>query len=121
MFICKTPEELKKAYQKIQSDTILVEEFIEKETEFCYDSFSVNDGNVVVMPFKATYLRTKPGSYGNYIKYTPTAEPDIVEKVSKMISKIGFSGIFEAEFLLAKDGTIYFWKLILEIRHGVIR
>lgn len=95
MFICKTPEELKKAYQKIQSDTILVEEFIEKETEFCYDSFSINDGNVVVMPFKATYLRTKPGSYGNYIKYTPTAEPDIVEKVSKMISKIGFSGILK--------------------------
>lgn len=111
VFICKTPEELKKAYEKIQSDTILVEEFIEKETEFCYDSFSINDGTVVVMPFKATYLRTKPGSYGNYIKYTPTAEPDIVEKVSKMISKIGFSGIFEAEFLLAKDGTVYFLEI----------
>lgn len=110
--ICHTPDELVDAYKSIQSDNVLVEEFIEKETEFCYDSFSINDGKNVVMPFKATYLRCKPGSYGNYIKYTPTVENDmIVSKVKEIIKEIGFTGIFEAEFLLAKDGTVYFLEI----------
>lgn len=111
VFVCQSPKELKEAYTKIQSEIILVEEFIEKETEFCYDSFSINEGKNVVMPFKATYLRAKPSAYGNYIKYTPTAESDIVEKVSKMISKVGYTGVFEAEFLLSKDGKVYFLEI----------
>lgn len=109
--ICQTKEELIDAYKSIKSETVLVEEFIEKQTEFCYDSFSINNGQNIVMPFKATYLRAKPGSYGNYIMYTKTAEQNIVEGVKKMIAKVGFTGIFEAEFLLAKDGTIYFLEI----------
>lgn len=109
--VCQSEAELVDAYKSIQSEDVLVEEFIEKETEFCYDSFAVNDGNEVVMPFKATYIRANPGTYGNYIKYTLTAEPDIVEGVKRMISKVGFTGIFEAEFLLAKDGTVYFLEI----------
>lgn len=109
--ICYSEAELAEAYKTIESERLLVEEFIEKETEFCYDSFSINGGQEIVMPFKATYIRTKPGSYGNYINFTPTAENDIVSKVQKMIQTVGFSGIFEAEFLLAKDGTVYFLEI----------
>lgn len=109
--ICQSEEELLEAYKTIKSQDILVEEFIEKETEFCYDSFAINNGKDVVMPFRATYLRAKKGSYGNYILYTKTKESDIVEGVKKMISKVGFTGIFEAEFLLAKDGTVYFLEI----------
>lgn len=109
--VCYSEKELIEAYKTIESEQLLVEEFIEKETEFCYDSFSINNGETVVMPFKATYIRTKPGSYGNYINFTPTAEPEIVDNVKKMIKKVGFTGIFEAEFLLAKDGTIYFLEI----------
>lgn len=83
MHICQTKEELIDAYKSIKSETVLVEEFIEKQTEFCYDSFSINNGQNIVMPFKATYLRAKPGSYGNYIMYTKTAEQNIVEGVKR--------------------------------------
>lgn len=110
-FICYSPEELSEAYKKMVCDEVLVEEFIEKETEFCYDSFAVSDGKDVIMPFKATYIRTKPGAYGNYIQFTKTAEADIVSGVKKMISKVGYTGVFEAEFLLAKDGTVYFLEI----------
>lgn len=109
--ICQTEQELQEAYKTIKSENVLVEEFIDKQTEFCYDSFAINDGKDVLMPFKATYLRAKPGSYGNYILYTKTAEQNIVDGVKKMIEKVGFSGIFEAEFLLAKDGTVYFLEV----------
>lgn len=109
--ICQSEAELLEAYKTIKSTDLLVEEFIEKETEFCYDSFAINNGNDVVMPYKSTYLRAKRGAYGNYILYTKTQEKDIVEGVKKMISKVGFTGIFEAEFLLAKDGTVYFLEI----------
>lgn len=111
VYICNSEYELLEAYKAINSNVILAEEFIEKETEFCYDAFAINNGEDIIMPFKATYIRSKPGFYGNYIKFTPTQENDIVENVKKMIRRVGFTGIFEAEFLIGKDGSIYFLEI----------
>ena len=43
VFVCKDEQELIKAYSKIQSHRIKLEEFIEKETELGLEGFSVNN------------------------------------------------------------------------------
>lgn len=109
--ICHSPEELITAYQNIASEELLIEEFIEKTTEICYDGFSINEGKNIVIPFKSTYIRALPGAYGNFFECSLPEEPELIEGLKQMLKKIGFNGIFSAEFLIAKDGTPYFLEI----------
>lgn len=59
-------------------------------------------------------------SYGLYYYYTQLDNPDLVEKIDKMLKKSRYIGIFCVEFLVDKMIIFIFWKSIIEIQVGVM-
>lgn len=109
--ICYSREELAEAYKTIESEELLVEEFIEKKNELCLDGFCVNHGKDVCIPFQTTYLRVAPGKYGNYMELTAFDNNIVKEQVTAILSKVGFNGIFSVEYLIDKDDSLYFLEV----------
>lgn len=111
VFICKSDEDLKKAYLKIASTDILLAEYIDKEMEFSFDAFSLNDGKDVFMPYTISCLRATPGNYGKYLSYSSDVDEKIRKSLTSMLEAIGFTGLFSADFLKGKDGKYYFLEI----------
>ena len=109
--ICYSEKELVEAYKTIESEDLLVEEFIEKKNELCLDGFCVNHGKDVCIPFQTTYLRVAPGMYGNYMELTPFNNKVVYEQVCRMLAKARFNGIFSVEFLIDKNDELYFLEV----------
>lgn len=111
VYICNTPEELKNAYQKIKAPQLIIEEYIKKKTEFCYDAFCVNEGKEVCIPYQSYYLRTPHDSFGCFMEQRPFDDKKLENKISSLLQKVGYTGIFEIEFLLGVDNIVYFLEV----------
>ncbi len=115
-FICQTPDELRSAYKHINAEEILVQEFIQKKNELCIDGISINAGEEVFMPYGCGYYRFVPGSYGNYMRFTPFLDKDLTEKIINIIRGTKYTGIFCIEFMVGKNDELYF--LEVNFRHS---
>lgn len=111
VFICKDEDELKEAYTHIKADELLVQEFIDKKGEICFDGFSINGGDEVWMPYTARYLRFTPKSYGVYMEMVPYNDKILLNKVQNILKKAHYSGIFEVEILVDKNDHLYFLEV----------
>lgn len=111
MHICNNESELRNAYKKIRSERILVQEFINKKNELCLDGFSINGGEEVFIPYYSSYLRFSDLSYGGYMELRKFEDSEIYKCVKEMLKKIGFTGIFEAEFLIDNDENKWFLEI----------
>ena len=109
--ICQNDQELLDAFKTIQSETVLVCEYIEKKNELCLDGFCVNHGKDVSIPFETSYLTVSNGQYGNYMRMTPFVRKDVEEQVQKVLEKTGFNGVFSVEFLIDKDDKLWFLEV----------
>lgn len=109
--ICYSEEELVEAYKTIESEDLLVEEFIEKKNELCLDGFCINHGKDVCIPFQTTYLRVAPGMYGNYMELTPFKNEVVYKQVCRILEKAQFNGIFSVEYLIDKNDELYFLEV----------
>lgn len=116
VFICRNESELRDSYSHIQSETLLVEEFIEKKNELCIDGISINGGEYIYMPYKANYIRFTNKAYGNYMTMSPFDDKKLSDQIQKLIKKTGFSGIFSIEFLITQDDELVF--LEVNFRHS---
>lgn len=110
-FICHNEDELKKAYSKIKSSKILVQEYIEKKNELCIDGISINGGEQVYMPYACHYYRFKEDSYGNYMYFFPFSDSELIEKIKSVIKAAQFTGIFCIEFLVDQKNDNYFLEV----------
>lgn len=111
VFICHNEEELKNAYAKISSPVVLVQKYIEKETEMAFEGCSVNQGKSSLIAIESLYRYCIPGYYSPFMDVSSPKDPKIVKAMKGMLKEIGFEGIFEIEFLIAKDGTPYFLEI----------
>lgn len=109
--ICYSEYELKEAYQSIKADTVILQQYIEKENEYCLEGFSINHGRQIFTPIEITYNYKLPNYYSPYMTVRNTTRLDLVSKIQNVLEEIGFEGLFEAEFLIAKDGTVYFSEI----------
>ena len=116
VFICKTDAELNEAFKVIESDPVLIEEFIEKQNELCIDGISFNSGEEVYMPFKVNYLRFTKKAYGNFMVVAPFEDDVLRKKIVALFRKTKFSGIFSIEFLVTSKGEYKF--LEINFRHS---
>lgn len=112
-FVCKDKEELIEAYNNIQSETLLVQKYIEKKNELCIDGFSVNHGNDVVFTIAATYNYIIPGKYAYDYSVTNLKDEKLISALKAMIKEIGYEGIFCIEFLVDKNDDLYFLEVNL--------
>ncbi len=111
VFICRTKEELRMAYTKIQAPQVLLQRYIEKKNELEYYGFSIDHGNQILISIGADYLYQIPGYYSPYMNIFNPPYPCIQDKVKSMIRKIGFEGIFSCEFIVDQDDRLYFLEI----------
>jgi len=115
--VCYSERELYRVYGTIQSDEILLQEYIDKSEELSYDGFSVADGKDVSIFASNTQLYNLDGRYSPYwISRTP-GDRDVDEKclelTRRLVECIGLNGIFELELIVDKSGDIYFMEINL--------
>ena len=111
VFICQNEDELKVAFEKISSPVILIQKYIEKETEMAFEGCSVNEGKSALIAIKSTYRYCIPGYYSPFMDCETLHDEKLENAMKAMLAEIGFEGIFEIEFLIAKDGTPYFLEI----------
>ena len=116
MAICRNPKELDEFYKNQTNEYYLIQEFIEKKDELILQGVCVNGGKDVYIPIKGGYYRLPDGAYGTYLHFEKNnVDIDILEKLKKMFAIIGYNGVFEIEFIVGNDDTLYF--LEINFRH----
>ena len=111
VFICGSEKELIEAYEKIKGERILLQEFIERNGEFNIDGVSVNHGKSVFLSMVTEYINLIPGRFSKYMRVKNADDIELNGKLKKIIGKIGYEGIFDGEFMIGKDGEIYFLEV----------
>jgi len=111
VFICANEKELKDAYKIIKTPKLILQEFIPKKTECCYEGFAANGGKDVYIPFQINYLRASKKSYGHYMSVEPLKDDGLRNKLYELIRRTRFEGIFDVEFLLGEDNVLYFLEV----------
>lgn len=109
--ICNSSDELIEAYKIIAAQEVLVQEYIEKKNEYCMEGFSVDGGKKMLITIASTYNYLLPNYYSPYMTVRNMDNADLHAKLNKLMSLIGFEGIFEIEFLIGQDDTLYFGEI----------
>lgn len=109
--ICNSEEELKKAYETIESPIVVHQKYIEKKNELCLDGFSVAKGKGMFIAIASTYNYQIPGYYSPYMTVRNFTDSNIEAALQSMMAEIGFEGIFSIEFLIDQDGSVYFSEI----------
>lgn len=111
VFICENKEELEDAYEKIASSTVMLQKYIDKKNELALQGFTINHGKEMLIATAMTWKYLIKGYYSPYHDVFVFDNPELESKLLKMFEKIGFEGIFEVEFIIDKDDTIYFSEI----------
>lgn len=110
-YVCFNEKELKEALKKIKSQEILIQEYIKKKNELCYDGYSCDKGKKVLYAISTDYLYVKEGAYSHYMLISNAHHKELEEKLDKMFKIIGFEGIFSVEFLVDQNDNYYFLEI----------
>lgn len=111
MHICQNEEELKRAFEKISSEEILIQKYIYKKNEYCLEGISVNKGQDVFISIASTYNYLLKHSYSPYMTVRNFKNAEIETKIKGMFKEIGFEGIYEIEFLVDQEDKLYFGEI----------
>lgn len=110
VFICNNETELKEAFAKIASPTIMIQHFVDKKNEMALEGYTINHGQDMQIVTQMTWKYLIQGYYSPYHDVTMFTDKVMEEKLNAIFKEIGFEGIFEVEFLIDKDGTFYFME-----------
>ncbi len=111
VYICHNDEELKNAYSNMKSESVLVQKYIEKVDEISFDAFSVNQGKDVFVVMEASQVYNIPDKYSPYWIIKNSKNMEMQDKIANVIAEIGFEGIFEFEFMVDKEGRLWFLEI----------
>lgn len=109
--ICHSNEELKLAFEQIEAHTVLIQKYIEKKNEYCLEGFSGPNGKQTFISIASTYSYILPDYYSPRQNIKNFNNKILHKALSEMLKEIGFSGIFEIEFLIDQDETLYFGEI----------
>ena len=110
-FVCHNESELLDAYQHMGVDDVLLQRYIKKKDETPIQGLSIDGGRIVRLFANKTSRRFAPNGFGIYSLIERFDNPEIIEKVEKLIQKAGFTGIFEIEFIQDENGAMYFMEI----------
>jgi D-aspartate ligase len=111
VYVCRNEDELVDAYSKLKGERILLQQYIEKENETGFDALTVNGGEETYLPLQLSYYDITETSFGNSIYFFKPIDEKLCKKVRKLMAKTRYSGIFSIDFLIGKDGKIYFLEV----------
>lgn len=109
--ICEDAEELKIAFESIESPTVLVQHYIDKKNELVIEGFAACKGKINFPAIASLYKYNIKGYYSPYHDSANFKDEKLRKALDAMIEQIGFEGIYEIEFLIDKDGNLYFSEI----------
>lgn len=109
--ICEDETQLVEAMNSIKSKEILIQPYVDKKTELTIEAFSYNHGKNMFAGVACEYLYTIKGYYSPlYNTYLPK-DKDLLQKLNNLMEDVGFEGIWDAEFLVDKNGNLWFLEV----------
>lgn len=115
--ICETEEDLIDYYShRSPKSSVLVQEYIKKKNEYILQGLSLNGGRELYIPIEGYYYRLPKDAYGSYLYFEKyKGGEDLYGQLQGFFSEIRYSGVFEIEFLVGQDDSLYF--LEVNFRH----
>lgn len=110
VFICQNEAVLREAMKEIESPKIMVQHFVDKQNEMALEGYTINQGNDMQIVTQLTWKYLIQGYYSPFHDVCEFADKDMESKLTSMFKEIGFEGVFEVEFLIDKDGALYFME-----------
>lgn len=110
VFICQDESELKAAIDRIVSPQIMIQHFVDKKNEMALEGYTIKQGDEMQIVTQMTWKYLIQGYYSPYHDVTMFKDKEMERKLRSMFKEIGFEGIFEIEFLIDKDGSMYFME-----------
>lgn len=111
VFICNNDEELKNAYKKMGIEEVLLQKYIHRKDEMPIEGISIDGGREVKLFVKKSSQRFTNNGFGIYSFLEVFDNEDLEEKVTSLIRKARYTGIFEIEFIIDQDGSMYFLEI----------
>ncbi len=109
MIVCYNESELQEAYQKIEAESVIVEEFIEGVCEVDLKGFSINNGQDIF--FTHLKIWKKKEDKINLMYFEPCNDEEFKQHLAQLIRKANYNGIFDAEFIQDKEGNLFFLEV----------
>lgn len=110
VYICQNEDELKDAMTRIASPTIMVQHFVDKQNELALEGYTIDRGRQMQIITQMTWKYLIQGYYSPFHDVCMFTDEEMGSKLQAMFEEIGFEGVFEVEFLIDKDGTVYFME-----------
>lgn len=107
--ICWSGKELEQRQKTMSSDRFLVMKYIEKVNEINYFGLALN-GRIYI-DYNDECKRFRADSYGHYTKFSLCKKDALYNNIVSMMKETGYNGLFDVEFLLGKDGVLYFTEV----------
>lgn len=111
--VCRDRDELQAFVESNDFQNLVIQEYIDKTNELCCQGFSINGGEDVYIPFHETFLQFTKEAFGGYVVLKPNADRERDKIIKAMLSEIGYTGMFSAEFLVDRSGEYYFTEINL--------
>ena len=109
-YICHNRDELLRAYEQVSGEVFL-QQYIQKDTEICFDGVVVNHGKQMFAAIQSTYTYVLPDYYSSEMIVSNSDNSELESSLAKMFEIIGFEGIFEAEFMRDHNGVLWFLEI----------
>lgn len=110
-FICNNKEELMKAYQHMGIEDVLLQKYIQRKDEMPIEGVSIDGGREVKLFVKKSSMRFAKNGFGLYSILEKFDNDELEKKVCQLLKKTKYTGIFEIEFIIDQDDTIYFLEI----------
>lgn len=109
--ICRNARELADAYNRILSPQVVIQRYLNKKNEYTIDGFSIDKGRQVFAPIASEYNYLLPGYYSPFMTFFPVEQKEVLKRSIAALSEVGYEGIFDFEFLVDQDDTLYFSEI----------
>ncbi len=106
--ICNNEEELKNFSKKLEVDHLILQEYIDKEDETPIEGISINGGKEIILFGLTKNYRMTADSFGTFRHIETFEDKETEICIQKFIQCINYTGAFEIELIIDKDGNAYF-------------
>lgn len=106
--ICNNEEELKNFYKKLEVDHLILQEYIDKEDETPIEGISINGGKEIILFGQTQNYRMTADSFGTFRHIETFDDKETETCIQKFIQCINYTGAFEIELIIDKNGNAHF-------------
>lgn len=111
VFVCKNEDELREAYKSLRSEKVLIQKYVYKKDELCLDGHSIDHGRKQFISIASNYNYLLESGFSYQCTVSNYDNKELIDKLTNMMSQIGYEGIYCIEFIIDQDDTPYFLEI----------